>query len=54
MMASEHASCDGLRVVILNQYYAPDVASTGHLLSELAEYLAREGAEPLSIDRLLE
>jgi glycosyltransferase involved in cell wall biosynthesis len=45
MMASEQPSCDGLRVVILNQYYAPDVASTGHLLSELAEYLAREGAE---------
>ena len=31
---------DGLRVVILNQYYAPDVASTGHLLHELAEDLA--------------
>jgi glycosyltransferase involved in cell wall biosynthesis len=38
-------SCDGLRVVILNQYYVPDVASTGHLLSELAEYLSHEGAE---------
>ncbi len=29
-----------LRVVILNQYYMPDVASTGHLLHELATELA--------------
>jgi glycosyltransferase involved in cell wall biosynthesis len=36
---------DGQRVVILNQYYVPDVASTGHLLSELAEYLAQQDAE---------
>lgn len=36
---------DALRVVILNQYYVPDVASTGHLLSELAEYLAEHGAD---------
>jgi glycosyltransferase involved in cell wall biosynthesis len=35
----------GLRVVILNQYYVPDVASTGHLLSELAEYLVENGEE---------
>lgn len=34
-----------LRVVILNQYYVPDVASTGHLLSELAEYLVQNGAD---------
>jgi glycosyltransferase involved in cell wall biosynthesis len=34
-----------LRVVILNQYYVPDVASTGHLLSELAEYLVENGEE---------
>ena len=34
-----------LRVVILNQYYVPDVASTGYLLSELAEYLTLNGAE---------
>jgi glycosyltransferase involved in cell wall biosynthesis len=34
-----------LRVVILNQYYVPDVASTGHLLSELAEYLVEKGAQ---------
>lgn len=33
-----------LRVVILNQYYVPDVASTGHLLHELAEELTRLGA----------
>jgi glycosyltransferase involved in cell wall biosynthesis len=30
-------------VVILNQYYVPDVASTGHLLHELATEFAREG-----------
>ncbi len=30
-------------VVILNQYYVPDVASTGHLLHELATQFAREG-----------
>ncbi|MCP3904954.1 MAG: glycosyltransferase family 4 protein [Planctomycetes bacterium] len=45
MTPTESEICDDLRVVILNQYYAPDVASTGHLLSELAEYLTREGAE---------
>jgi glycosyltransferase involved in cell wall biosynthesis len=33
------------RVVILNQYYVPDVASTGHLLHELAVELARLGFE---------
>ncbi len=44
MAAHSAASTDELRVVILNQYYVPDVASTGQLLSELAEYLAREGA----------
>ena len=32
-----------LRVVILNQYYWPDVASTGHLLHELANDLSRRG-----------
>ena len=30
-------------VVILNQYYIPDVASTGHLLAELARELVRLG-----------
>jgi glycosyltransferase involved in cell wall biosynthesis len=30
-----------VNLVILNQYYAPDVASTGHLLHELATELAR-------------
>lgn len=34
-----------MKVVILNQYYAPDVASTGHLLHELANNLARNEAE---------
>ncbi|MFG0300215.1 MAG: glycosyltransferase family 4 protein [Phycisphaerales bacterium JB047] len=33
------------RVVILNQYYVPDVASTGHLLHELAVELAQLGFE---------
>jgi glycosyltransferase involved in cell wall biosynthesis len=32
-----------VKVVILNQYYAPDVASTGHLLHELANDLALHG-----------
>ena len=32
-----------LKVVILNQYYAPDVASTGHLLHELASELVGQG-----------
>lgn len=31
------------RLVILNQYYVPDVASTGHLLHELAAELAELG-----------
>ncbi len=31
------------RVVILNQYYVPDVASTGHLLHELAVDLVKRG-----------
>jgi glycosyltransferase involved in cell wall biosynthesis len=43
-MSDEAVATDDLRVVILNQYYVPDVASTGQLLSELAEYLVREGA----------
>ena len=34
-----------MRVVILNQYYAPDVASSGHLLFELAEEIAALGAD---------
>ncbi|MGV6813840.1 MAG: glycosyltransferase family 4 protein, partial [Phycisphaerales bacterium] len=33
------------KVVILNQYYVPDVASTGHLLHELAVELASLGFE---------
>ena len=33
------------RVVILNQYYVPDVASTGHLLHELSVELARHGMD---------
>lgn len=36
---------DQLKVVILNQYFVPDVASTGHLLFELSETLASGGAE---------
>ena len=34
-----------LKTIILNQYYVPDVASTGHLLYELAENIASQGAE---------
>lgn len=34
-----------LRVTILNQYYAPDVASTGRLLHELAQELVKRGAD---------
>ncbi len=34
-----------MKVLILNQYYVPDVASTGHLLHELAVELARLGFE---------
>lgn len=34
-----------LRVVILNQYYVPDVASTGHLLHELALDLVSRGID---------
>ena len=33
----------GVNVVILNQYYAPDVASTGHLLYQLANDLSTNG-----------
>ncbi|MEM7629260.1 MAG: glycosyltransferase family 4 protein [Planctomycetota bacterium] len=33
------------KLVILNQYYVPDVASTGYLLHELATELARTGFE---------
>ena len=36
----DSANEDRMKVVILNQYYWPDVASTGHLLHELAEDLA--------------
>jgi glycosyltransferase involved in cell wall biosynthesis len=43
-MPDELPATSDLRVVILNQYYVPDVASTGHLLSELAEYLVSHGA----------
>ncbi len=38
-----HTSAPQPNIVILNQYYVPDVASTGHLLHELAVTLAREG-----------
>lgn len=38
-----HSSVPQPNIVILNQYYVPDVASTGHLLHELAVTLAREG-----------
>jgi glycosyltransferase involved in cell wall biosynthesis len=38
---SVSAEAKSARIVILNQYYVPDVASTGHLLHELAEEFAR-------------
>lgn len=41
--ATTRAVGDGQRVTILNQFYVPDVASTGHLLHELATYLAETG-----------
>jgi glycosyltransferase involved in cell wall biosynthesis len=44
-MSREPRQQTGLRAVILNQYYVPDVASTGHLLHELAEHLARRDVE---------
>ncbi|MCA9300126.1 MAG: hypothetical protein KDA28_13730, partial [Phycisphaerales bacterium] len=31
------------KLVVLNQYYVPDVASTGHLLHELSVELAEQG-----------
>ena len=34
-----------LRITIINQYYAPDVASTGRLLHELAQQLVKLGAD---------
>ena len=40
---AEARSRDGAELVILNQYYIPDVASTGHLLAELATESARLG-----------
>lgn len=42
-IASKAPDGSPLRVVILNQYYMPDVASTGHLLHELATQLAEMG-----------
>lgn len=42
---SDHTSAPsgGTELVILNQYYAPDVAATGHLLYELATTAAEMG-----------
>lgn len=45
-MSGQHGPSDddsGAEFVILNQYYVPDVASTGHLLAELAHEAARLG-----------
>ena len=41
---SDHTN-QPLRVVMLNQYYVPDVASTGHLLHELAMDLVSRGIQ---------
>jgi glycosyltransferase involved in cell wall biosynthesis len=43
MPTANDPSDSPLRVVILNQYYVPDIASTGHLLHELATDLASLG-----------
>jgi len=40
-----NSQSEAMKVVILNQYYAPDVASSGHLLFELAEKISALGAE---------
>jgi glycosyltransferase involved in cell wall biosynthesis len=45
MSTDPSAGTNPLRIAILNQYYVPDVASTGHLLSELGEYLTEQGDE---------
>lgn len=47
MVSRRSSSTSGgpLRVTILNQYYAPDVASTGRLLHELAQQLVKLGAD---------
>jgi len=34
-----------MRILLLNQFYLPDVAATGQLLADLAEDLARKGHE---------
>jgi len=44
-MGQSKTTPDLLRVVILNQYYHPDVASTGHLLHELAQDLNGRGID---------
>lgn len=44
-LRSGEQSGHATRVVILNQYYVPDVASTGHLLHELAVELVKLGFE---------
>jgi glycosyltransferase involved in cell wall biosynthesis len=44
-MAESGGTAKKTRVVILNQYYVPDVASTGHLLHELAVELVKLGFE---------
>lgn len=38
-------SNSGAPIEIINQYYVPDVASTGHLLHELATELAKDGRD---------
>lgn len=43
MTPSRNNAASKPRLVILNQYYVPDVASTGHLLHELAGELAAQG-----------
>ena len=47
-MKDERPKGDPAELVILNQYYFPDVASTGHLLHELATETAKTG-RPVSV-----
>ncbi|SFM80748.1 glycosyltransferase family 4 protein [Thermodesulforhabdus norvegica] len=39
----------GVRLMVLNQYYAPDLASTGQIAAELCEEMARNGFEILVV-----
>src|SRR5881227_3171784 len=42
-MRSRRPAPSAARLLLVNQHYYPDVASTGQHLTDLAEHLAREG-----------